>query len=98
VTKKQAHIERAFANDTLAELIHTLVGPAAFDDAVHPRSERKSPADSGYRYGYWEVAGAKQKAIVRASSAAEAIERAERSGLIDHWEFATARYLGSELE
>ena len=96
MTKKGKLLDQALTNDNLAELVYTLVGLGAFDQQVHPPIEEKDPLVEAFQYGYWEVEGVRQKAVVRASSAAEALERAERAGLVSDWELATARFLGTE--
>jgi hypothetical protein len=94
--KKGNLLDQDLTNDQLVELVHTLVGLSAFDQ-VHPPIEQQSdPLVEAFQQGYWEVEGVRQKAVVRASSAAEAVERAERAGLVDDWELATARFLGAD--
>ncbi|HEU4391708.1 MAG TPA: hypothetical protein VFV34_28235 [Blastocatellia bacterium] len=94
--KNKNQQDKGFTNDKLADLVYALVGLGAIDQQALPPIEQRDPLVEAFQYGYWEVEGVRKKAVVRASSAAEALERAERAGLVNEWEFATARFLGTE--
>src|SRR5262245_36400816 len=93
------------ADDVAEELIDALLGDGvqhpfiAFESVLHPErndniGQHLAPASALERYVYWKVNGAKKKALVRAASASEAIERAEEAGLVANWEMATATFIG----
>lgn len=57
-----------------------------------------SHPDNG-KDGYWSVVGTRHSAIVRATSATDAIDTAHASNLVDKtWEEPTTAYLGSEFK
>jgi len=47
--------------------------------------------------GFWAVEGVRHKAIIRASSASEAVEKALKSGAVRDWELLDVNFVGSEV-
>ena len=66
------------------------------------RAERKrldliqNNPDNG-KYGWWKVEGIRHNAYAKASSASEAIQKAEEAGIVGSWEFPEARFWTEEL-
>ena len=69
----------------------------ATDDFEKWKMDRiKSNPDNG-KYGWWKVEGIRHNAYTKASSASEAIQKAEEAGIVGSWEFPEARFWTEEL-
>lgn len=66
------------------------------EQAEHLRERMATHPDNG-RLGFWRVEGMRHRAIVRASSAPEAIEKALEAGVVGDWEDAEADFIGEEM-
>lgn len=47
--------------------------------------------------GWWRVSGVRHNALVRASSALEAVEKVEKKGAVGSWEYPSAEFIGTRL-
>jgi hypothetical protein len=62
------------------------------------RIERMNNHPDNGKSGWWRVDGIRHSATAKASSANEAIEKADKAGLVDvSWEFPEARFWTEEL-
>ena len=61
------------------------------------RIERmKNHPDNG-KCGWWIVDGIRHHAYARATTAMEAIEKADKAGIVQNWEFPEARFWTEDL-
>lgn len=68
---------------------------ASFREAEErTRKEHESDPNNG-KLGYWEVLGIRHNAVVKASSAMEALKKSKSH--IDDWEMPKAKFLGEQL-
>ena len=81
-------------NDLVATLAELGKGWRACDRA-RKRALEKDPNNG--RKGWWAVRGLRHSAIVRASSAPEAVGKAEKAGAVGDWESGDAQFLGEGL-
>jgi hypothetical protein len=69
----------------------------AMRQANEERMERiKNHPDNG-KNGWWIVEGIRHRAYAKASSAIEAIEKAEKAGVVQDWECAESWFWTEEL-
>jgi len=61
------------------------------------RAARMAAHPDNGKMGWWVVDGIRHSAHARASSAPEAIEKAEKAGIVQDWESPEARFCGEEL-
>lgn len=65
----------------------------SFDKADEERHQRHLADVNNGKHGYWRVDGVRHSAVVRASSAVEAVEK---SG-IGNWESPEAAFIGEQM-
>lgn len=70
---------------------------ALCDENTERLRERMAAHPDNGRLGFWRVEGMRHKAIVRASSAPEAVEKALEAGVVGDWEDAEADFIGAEM-
>jgi hypothetical protein len=58
------------------------------------KREHESDPNNG-KLGYWQVSGIRHNAVVKASSAMEALKKAE--GHVNDWEMPRAQFLGEQM-
>jgi hypothetical protein len=73
-----------------------ILSDAYAESEIERQKKLKSNPDNG-KLGLWLVTGIRHKAIVKASSASEAVEKAEKSGTVGDWEYSDAAYIGEQL-
>lgn len=70
---------------------------AEFAQAEKERQDRLASNPGNGRLGWWRVDGIRHNAIVKASSALEAVEKAEKDEAVHDWEMADAWFISEEL-
>ena len=68
---------------------------AAITKSDAERIARMQADPNNGRFGWWRVEGTRRGAIVKASSAMEACEKAK--DVVESWEFPEALWIGTEL-
>jgi hypothetical protein len=74
---------------------------SALGDAMRKSDEERiermrNHPDNG-KAGWWIVDGVRHHAYAKASTALEAIEKAEKAGIVHDWEFPEARFWTEKL-
>lgn len=69
----------------------------AFQKSEDDRIQRMQNHPDNGKTGYWKVAGTRHDAYAYASSALEAIEKAQKAKLVGDWEFPEAEFFCEEL-
>jgi hypothetical protein len=87
------HVDQTLA---LAEENRKILSDAYAESEVRRQKELESNPNNG-KQGLWLVTGVRHKAIVKASSAIEATDKAENTGTVGDWEFSDAEYIGEQL-
>lgn len=67
------------------------------DENTERLRERMAAHPDNGRLGFWRVEGMRHNAIVRASSAPEAVEKALEAGVVGDWEDPEANFIGAEM-
>jgi hypothetical protein len=71
---------------------------ADFVEADRARDAKMAAHPSNGQVGYWLVSGIRHEAVVKASNAPEAIEKAHAAGNVDRtWESPVASFIGAEM-
>lgn len=65
--------------------------------SAEERERRHESNPNNGKIGWWSVEGIRHSALVRASSATEAISKAEAAEAVGSWEMAEAEWIGEEL-
>ncbi len=80
---------------SMAEL-QTELAPA-FAKSAAEREKRLAENQDNGTLGWWRVEGVRHDAVARAISAGEAVEKANKAGIVGDWESAEATFMGEEL-
>lgn len=67
-----------------------------FDD-IKIMADRFASDPKNGTQGLWRVSGVRHNAIIRASSAPEAVEKALKAKVVGDWELLDAEFIGVEM-
>lgn len=93
-------MEEGQGKKSLAEVIARFDTPEWRKHCDEAAAERQRVLDENPdngRIGWWHVDGIRHSALVRASSAREAVDKALVDGAVGDWESPSARYMSDTL-